>query len=131
MLLSPRLFTTCILELSKEALVIFQQLVKGFSLVSFSLVVSFSVSCSQSGQTESPETVVVSEDVLAQSNNIETEDALAKQVVEAEQAWAAAFQSCDADALTTLTTEDFSFYRLQRYDLCAALVSRDSRGLYS
>ncbi len=35
----------------------FQHLAKGFSLVSFSLVVSFSVSCSQSGRTESPEAV--------------------------------------------------------------------------
>lgn len=87
----------------------FQHLAKGFSLVSFSLVVSFSVSCSQSGRTESPEAVVVSENVLSQSNNIETEDALAKEVLEAEQAWAAAFQSCDADALTALTTADFSF----------------------
>ena len=39
MLLSPRFLTTCILELSKEALVTFQQLAKGFSLVSFFLVV--------------------------------------------------------------------------------------------
>ncbi len=88
---------------------IFQQLAKGFSLVSFSLAVVSSVSCSQSEPTESLETVAVSENALAQSNNVETDDDLAKQVVEAEQAWASAFQNCDADALTTLTTPDFSF----------------------
>src|SRR5262245_20468062 len=35
--------------------------------------------------------------------------AVAKQVIDAEHAWAAAFQGCKPDALATLTTDDFSY----------------------
>ena len=46
---------------------------------------------------------------FAQSNSPLSDSALAQQVIEAEHAWANAFQGCDPDALDTLTTDDFTF----------------------
>lgn len=46
---------------------------------------------------------------FAQSAGASADAALAKQVVDAENAWAAAFQACKPDALNALTTEDFTY----------------------
>ena len=45
---------------------------------------------------------------FSQSNSSLSDSALAQQVIEAEHAWANAFQGCDPDA-DTLTTDDFTF----------------------
>ena len=47
--------------------------------------------------------------VSAQSSSSLTDAAVAKQILDVEQAWAAAFQACQPDAVDKLTTADFTF----------------------
>ena len=58
---------------------------------------------------EAPEAADVAQEDALQSSSSEPESALTKQVIEVEQAWAAAFEACDTDALASLITDDFSF----------------------
>ena len=50
---------------------------------------------------------------FAQRGGAPSDSALAQQVIDAEHAWANAFQGCDPGALDRLTTDDFTFTNFQ------------------
>ena len=58
---------------------------------------------------EAPAAADVAQEETLQSSSSEPESALTKQVIEVEQAWAAALEACDTDVLASLITDDFSF----------------------